>query len=304
MSALGRGFGASKVILLGEHAVVHGQPALAAALDVGVRVTATPGGGPRLAVSAWDVTAKPGDDGTDLERAMARLFECAGERAQGATIEVEVQVPGRAGMGSSAALSVAVIRALAELDGEALTADEVERRAGLAEEVFHGRASGIDAAVATRGGALWFRRGEPPTSIQFDPMSIVVAQVEPRVPTREMVAKVGAAHDANPGVVQPLFERIGGLVEGGRDALQRGELEALGEVMNENHLLLAELGVSTPGLDGACAAAMKAGALGAKLTGAGGGGCMIALAPGDEEAVTAALVERSIWVKAARLGGG
>lgn len=298
------GFGYAKVILLGEHAVVHGQPALAAALDVGLRARAVSEAGPRLVVSRWAIDLEPSSRGDDLTRAMDRIFSRAPAAARRARVEVEPQIPSRAGLGSSAALSVAVVRALAAFDGSSLDDQTVEQLAGLAEEVFHGRASGIDAAVATRGGALRFVRGQPATPVASEPLPVVVAQVEPRAPTREMVGLVAAALADDPAAVERRFETIGQLVDSAGVALESGDLPALGRAMNENHRLLAGLGVSTAGLEAAREAARSAGALGAKLTGAGGGGCMIALAPGREEAVADALRPQSQWVTVARLGGG
>lgn len=299
----GRGFGHAKLILLGEHAVVHGRPALAGALDAGVRATARPGRGPRVRIPAWGVDAEAGGAaGDDLGRAMRRLFERALAAARDATVEAESEVPGRAGLGSSAALSVAVVRALADLAGERPGDDEVEARAGLAEEVFHGRASGIDAAMATRGGVLRFVRGEPATPVACAPVPLVVAWVQPRVPTREMVERVRADLEARPAEVGEIFDQISGLVGAACGAMARDDLPELGRLIDENHRLLARLGLSTPELDAAREAARRAGALGAKLTGAGGGGCLMALAPGRERAVTAALAAGAQWVRLVRLG--
>lgn len=155
------GFGHAKVILLGEHAVVHGHPALAAAIDHGFRAEASLVGGPRLEVPAWQVSVRPGDE-DPLAQAFAVLLEAAPAAVQQASVLVEPRVPSKAGLGSSAAMSVAIVRALCGLAGRHADDGEVEAWAGLAEEVFHGagRASGVDAAVACRGGALRFVRGE------------------------------------------------------------------------------------------------------------------------------------------------
>jgi mevalonate kinase len=300
---VGRGFGHSKLILLGEHAVVHGRPALAGALDVGVRVTARPGSGPRLRIPAWGLDVEPASSASDdLTRAMGRLFERAPAGARRAVAEAEPEVPSRAGLGSSAALSVAVVRALADLGGEDPDEGAVEALAGLAEEVFHGSASGIDAAMASRGGVIRFVRGEAPAPVACEPLQVAVAWVQPRVPTRDMVDRVRAALDANPAEIEAVFDEIGGLVGRAADAIARADLAGLGRLLDENHRLLARLGLSTPELDAACEAARRAGALGAKLTGAGGGGCVMALAPGRARAVEAALAGGAGWVRLALLG--
>lgn len=301
MTVSARGIGRSKVILLGEHSVVYGQPALAAALGLGVRVRAEQAERPSLAVPAWGVEVGPGE-ADDLSRVFAALLAEAPPAVRSARLIVDPEVPSRAGLGSSAALAVAMIRALASLSGETLSDDEVERRAGLAETIFHGRASGIDAAVACRGGALRFVRGEPPRSVGCPLLPAVVAQVEPRSPTSEMVALVGRALEAEPDRIGAIFAEIGVLVDSAVSRLEAGDLTGLGGLMGHNHRLLRELGVSTEALDDGCHAALAAGAVGAKLTGAGGGGCLIALAPGCDEAVEAALSPRSLWVRRVLLG--
>lgn len=304
MSSSGTGFGHAKVILLGEHAVVHDQPALAAALHVGVRASASDDGGPLVMIPQWKVDVRPdakGDD--DLDRAMGRLFERAPTEARGARVVVETQIPSRAGMGSSAALSVAVVLALADLCGETLDIATVERLAGLAEEVFHGRASGIDAAVASRGGVLRFLRGAEPVSIPSEDLPVVVAQVQPRVPTRQMVDRVKVALEARPAEIRAIFDEIGRLVALAEAAIGRADLIELGRLMDANHEALCRLDVSTTALDDACDAARRAGAFGAKLTGAGGGGCIIALAPGREDEVASTLRrDDGCWVGVTRLG--
>jgi mevalonate kinase len=303
MSPASEGRGLAKVILLGEHAVVHGQPALAAALDVGVRVRAVRAASPRLLVPAWDVDVGP-DGGSELSTVFRAILAEAAPVVREVELTVAPEVPSRAGLGSSAALAVAMVRALATLAGERPDADEIEARASRAEAIFHGRASGIDAAVACRGGVLRFVRGERPAAVACRPLPAVVAQVEPRTSTSEMVARVARALEAEPRRVGAVFEEIGGLVDEAVRRVEVDDLDSLGDLMDRNQGLLRDLGVSTPALDRACARAREAGAVGAKLTGAGGGGCMIALAPGCEDAVAAALEPLSTWVRRARLGEG
>lgn len=305
MSTAGVGFGHAKVILLGEHAVVYGQPALAAALQLGVRAKAHLGGGPLVQIAQWEIDVRPdsaSDD--DLARAMGRLFDQASSEVRDARVVADAEVPSRAGMGSSAALSVAVAQSLARLSGETLDVSVIERHAGLAEEVFHGRASGIDAAVASRGGMLRFVRGTEPKSIPCMELPVVVAHVQSRVPTRHMVDRVRGALETNPREINAVFDEIGGLVASAESALARADLVDLGRLMDANHRALQRLDVSTPHLDAACKRARSAGALGAKMTGAGGGGCIIALAPGREEEVASALRQhQELWVELSSLGG-
>lgn len=169
----GRGHG--KVILLGEHAVVHGHPALAMAIDLGVRVTARPGHG-TLTVPAWDLAVDLARDaGTAPARALLALADAIGVDARGVALVAEAPLPARAGLGSSAALSVAVVRALAAHAGHALDDDAVARAADAGERVFHGNPSGIDVALAARGGVGRFVRGVGLMPLVAPPLTLVVA---------------------------------------------------------------------------------------------------------------------------------
>jgi len=285
-------FAYGKVILLGEHAVVHGQPALAAAIDRGVAARGRPletaeGRDDRLSVAPWGVDLRVGPTAPEpsadaaLARAFAAILDGFGERRPRVAVDATVGIPGGAGLGCSAALGVAVLGAVeAALDRPSTAADRATRSL-VWERVFHGNPSGVDNAAAAMGGVIWFRRGQPPT--RFDParrLSIVVAHSGDAASTKRMVDGVAArlegdgADDARRAV-----ERLGALATGGRGDLEDGDLPRFGARLDEAHGHLRFLGVSTPRLDELCEAARGAGALGAKLTGAGGGGCMLALAP-------------------------
>jgi mevalonate kinase len=294
---LARGVGRGKVILLGEHAVVHGHPALAAALSLGVEIEATPAAADSLEVPAWGLSA-------GLHPAVAAVKAAIGVTAPVA-LTGTASVPARAGLGSSAALAVATARALGApepspaggawtggapgpSEGAATAARresiDVETAAMAAERVFHVNPSGIDVALAARGGVGLFRRGvglEPVAAARF--RLAVGLSGEPRS-TAELVAAVAARRAAHTAVVDQVLARLGELALAGAAAL--GDLPALGTLFDEAHAKLRVLGVSTPRLDELCARARDAGALGAKLTGAGGGGAVIAA--GDEEAIVAA----------------
>ena len=265
---VGRGLG--KVILLGEHAVVYGHPALAAAIELGVDITAAPAGEDSLVVPAWGLA-------TGLFPAVAAIKAALGVTEPLALTGVAT-VPARAGLGSSAALAVAVARALGAPEGD------VERVAMAAERLFHDNPSGIDVALAAGGGVGVYRRGAGLERVPAPPLRLAVAlSGEPRS-TAEQVAGVAARRAAHPQVVDQVLARLGELALDGVAAL--GDLPALGTLFDEAHAKLRVLGVSTPLLDELCARARDAGALGAKLTGGGGGGAVIAV--GDEEAIVAA----------------
>jgi len=264
---VGRGEGHGKVLLCGEHAVVYGHPALALAVDrsTTVELSARPG--------ATTVDSPIADDRVD--QAIRRVL---GEEGFGVSIATTLPV-GR-GMGSSAALAVAIAHAASDLDGTGgLSPDEVYDRAMPLEREFHGNPSGVDVAVSCEGGCLWFQRvtgtdGSPAAvrePVPIGPWSLVVLDSGRAGDTRALVAGVAARR---PGIDAAL-DRIGQLVGEARRSM--ADIEALGALLTENHARLREIGVSTPELDALVDLALRAGARGAKLSGAGGGGIVIAL---------------------------
>ena len=268
------GYAPGKIILLGEHSVVFGQPALAAALPFGLTVRAT----------------KTNEGGLVLDEGLprdARVLEALGVigRAVGvehAFISASSDLPPGGGLGSSAAFAVALTRALSGLNGASMTDDDVGNVALASEQIFHGRPSGLDHTTCTRAQLIRFWKGPPPrveTLRAAKPLSIVVALTgESRQASANVMSLVARAAQ-QPERYDPLIGRLGELALAGSKDVETGDLVALGLRMNEAHALLSECGVSCGSLDAAVSAAQKAGALGAKLTGAGGGGAAIALAP-------------------------
>lgn len=256
------GSGLGKLILCGEHAVVHGHPAIAFAVDLQTRVTLRRDDGATHVVD---------DGGTDPR--LTEAIELALPET-GWEVQIASTLPVGRGMGSSAALAVALARARAAHEGRQLDPDEVFARAMPLERVFHGNPSGLDVAVSARGGAIRYRRGPPP---HIEPLTtraawrVVVLDTGRLGNTAELVAGVSAQR---PGI-DPVLARIGTLVTEAAGCLDRpGDL---GPLLVENHRLLARIGVSTPELDALVVLALDAGAWGAKLSGAGGGGVVMAL---------------------------
>ena len=287
-----RGFGHGKVILLGEHAVVYGSPALVGALDIGVEVEARRDDRDDVVLELDDAGVKSIVSGSDSEvgRALQILVEGLPISQLGASLTVRSGIPLRAGLGSSAALAVAIIRALSKLGGLAPTNAEVAALANRSEAVFHGRPSGVDAAAATYGSLLIFRKTDVPRAITpAKPVRLVLAMVEPAPSTHEMVARVKDFLENDPETGRDQLAEIGQLVLRAKAALECGDLSLFGRLIDSNQTCLRAMGVSTPRIDAACRAARKAGALGAKLTGAGGGGVVLALAPEHEAEVCLAL---------------
>lgn len=292
------GRGGGKLILLGEHAVVYGQPAVVAGLGKGVTAFALLGQEPTLELIDGSTgrslaRVRRGDD-EPLARAFAAILETIAPDAR-VEVQATVDLPLGVGLGSSAAISAAVARALAKASGKADAFELVEAAVDAAEAVFHGTASGIDQAAALGGGLFIYRRtdGFPEeTALHCRPITLLVCKAGKAAPTSEMVSSVAALNSRFPEHTRSIFESIGALAAAAPAALAAGEWDMLGELMNLNHGLLAALGVTTLELDHACHVARDAGALGAKLTGAGGGGCVYAVAPDNEEPVLKAWKER------------
>lgn len=276
--------GLGKIILLGEHSVVYGFPALAAALDRGVTIDAvpTPAGGPlRIDVPSWNVKLTADDDHS-LARGLSAIADAAELGRPPLTLIGDAQIPPGAGLGASAAFAVAVARALLAYLKKPGDAAAVTAAANASESVLHGKASGVDVALAVHGGVGVFRKSTGLRKIQIPPLRVLVGPSGAPRSTAAMVDRV--AHATSGRVEDERLRALGSLCDTGTAALLAGNLEALGADMNRAHELLGGLGVSTPLLDALCDVARKLGAYGAKLTGAGGGGSVIAIAPKDKEA--------------------
>ncbi len=296
--------GCGKVILIGEHAVVHGEPALAAGLPDGLSLRASalddPRAWTRVQIPSWqlDLTLRPDNEHPVARACLAVLGHCDGPLT-GWHIEGETCLPARAGLGSSATLSVALARLALGSDADPDTLAEASL---VGEELFHGTPSGIDSAVAARGGVLRFCRGEAPRELSVGkalPL-VVVPSMIPRS-TATQVAKVHARKARLPGVVQGILNAFREAALVAERALAQGELAILGELFDTTHHLLGALDVSTPALDALCHEAREHGALGAKLTGAGGGGSIIALCE-DPEALVTHFRGRELPAFAVRIG--
>jgi mevalonate kinase len=288
--------GHGKVILFGEHSVVHGRPALALAVEGGAEVRAAPAAATsRLYIEPWNVDVDTGSETNEGREPLQRALRIARgfyDDAVELSLRAEMRLPSGAGMGSSAALGVAVLRAMDEARGITRSNDEIYERSLAWERVFHGNPSGVDNAMATHGGMAVFKKGEPLKRIvPRRRVRLVAAYSGASSSTKDMVASVARQYEREPARIGKLFDAIANIVSNGKLALELGELKDLGQLMTLNHKLLSALLLSTSELETMIAAAHEAGALGAKVTGAGGGGCMIALVDTDaqREAVRAAL---------------
>jgi mevalonate kinase len=279
--------GQGKVILLGEHSVVYGKPAIAAGIASGCHASAESASGFSLEVQPWGVRVALDTPESDPQRELLRraFGEICARYGAPLAVRAVMEIPGGAGLGGSAALSVAVLRAMDTHAG--LVSDpEATIAASLAwERVYHGNPSGIDSALAVHGGLALYRRGEPLVTIRArNAVYFVVGNSAEHGSTKDMVASVARQHASYRDKTERIFDAIEALVINAKSALETGDLRSLGQLMDHNQRLLNGLMLSTTKLEEMCQLACAAGALGAKLTGGGGGGCMIALAPDRERA--------------------
>lgn len=291
-----------KIILFGEHAVVYGYPAIAVPVS-GVRAKAIIMARPMAPQDSVLIDAPDIDLKTDLydlphEHAFARLLTALQDHLNidyfpAFHLKVTSTIPIASGMGSGAAIAAAMVRAAGTFLGRPLSDEEVALLTYESEKAFHGTPSGIDNTVIGYTKPVWFVRGQP---VEFPhiatPFTLVIANSGIHASTADVVSAVRVMHDADPARVNDLFTQIGSIAEDAAKALQDGDVAALGPLMLENHQLLAQLNVSLPELDYLVDAAMNAGALGAKLSGAGCGGNVITLVrPDDAHNVAEALLD-------------
>ncbi|MCO8245914.1 MULTISPECIES: mevalonate kinase [unclassified Haladaptatus] len=292
-----------KVYLFGEHAVVYGEPAVPCAIERRATVTVELRDDDRLRVNAEDLSldgftieyGRGADETPDvnvsesLVRAATGYIDASVKQVRDATdtpdagfdITVESDIPLGAGLGSSAAVTVAAIDAATRELGVALSSDELADRAYQAElAVQDGEASRADTFCCATGGAVRVE-GDDCRKIDAPDLPIVVGFDGGAGDTGKLVAGVRALREEYDFAAETV-ESIGDIVRQGEQVLADGDIEKLGMLMNFNHGLLEALGVSSRSLDNMVWAARDAGALGAKLTGAGGGGCIVALDPTDE----------------------
>jgi mevalonate kinase len=288
-----------KVILFGEHAVVYGQPALAVPVSqVQARaVVAEAAGGFWIEARNLGRRYRPEDapPGDPLARGVALVHERAGlGRLPDAELCVSSTIPIASGMGSGAAVVTAAVRALAEFVGLQLSNDEVSALVFQTEKLLHGTPSGIDNTVVAFEQPVYFVKGQPPQPFRVArPFHLLIADTGHPSPTRVTVGDVRAAFEREPERYARLFAAAGDIAREARQLIESGEPERLGPLMSRNHALLQAMGVSSAELDRLVEAAGQAGALGAKLSGGGRGGNVLALvtpasAGGVEQALVAA----------------
>ena len=287
-----------KIIMLGEHAVVYGRPAIALPIPLAVEAAVRKepsniGNGINVVIPRWGLEQKVSASTPGIAGIMANLIEQMGLDDEHMTIEVFTHVPRAMGLGGSSALAVAIIRALNRTYQLALPEVQINALAFECEQAAHGQASGVDNTVATYGTPLYYQRqGDEPrfeTLSLGQPLELVIGMTGKESLTAETVARVRSSWHQYPERYETLFDQIGTLTQSARTALQGGQLQELGELMNLCHGYLNALQLSTPKLEDLVHIARSNGALGAKLTGGGGGGSMVALCPDSSERVSNAM---------------
>ena len=285
-----------KVILLGEHAVVYESHAIAGPIPLAIQAKIHPADeGVHLLIPRWGVEEKL-QKGVDhkysVYKSLDLILNRLGLNDKDMQIEIFPHIPRAAGLGGSAALAVAIIRALAQYFKIKITNEEVSSLAYESEVIAHGTASGIDNTLATYGKFTLFKKGTPPfmnTVKVPESIPIVIGLTGVESLTAKMVALVKNGRDQNQALYDNIFKEIDSLVLKSTKAIEKYDLVKLGEYMNQNQGLLNAIQVSSPELEEIIAIARKNGALGAKLTGAGGGGAAIALCPENANKISTAI---------------
>jgi mevalonate kinase len=274
-----------KVILFGEHAVVYGRPAIAVPVtEVQAQALVEPGMvGKGTVVNAPDlgrrvVVHDAADDDPLAHIVRLVLKEIGREPDPDLLITVTSTIPVARGMGSGAAVSTAIVRALFRHYGHWLPSRGVSDLVYQAEVLYHGRPSGVDNTVIAFEKPIYFVKDEGWEVFWVGaPFLLAIADTGIESSTKEVVGDLRRRYQADPGRYEPFFDQIGEIAVAGRAAIEQGQSDKLGQLMDQNHTLLQEVGVSCPELDRLAVAAREGGALGAKLSGAGWGGNMIAL---------------------------
>ena len=270
----------SKVIVTGEHFVVHGAWALAAALPGKVRVEVE-------ASDSLKVASQGFQAGTSELAPVSRVVGTVAEEfsvRQPVSVSVSSSVPTGAGLGSSAATMVALAAALSRFHSLHLGVEDVVRLSMVGEKEIHGRPSGVDPAVCALGGVILFRPGARPRRVTFKgSRSLVVSYSGINRETRGQIGRVSETKGRYPSYFDRLARSVSQMSIEAAGMLAEDDGEGLGEELTANHAILSSLGVSNPTLDGMVDLMSSMGAYGAKLTGGGGGGSVVAVAPKAKE---------------------
>ncbi|MCA1954243.1 MAG: mevalonate kinase [Anaerolinea sp.] len=289
-----------KSILFGEHAAVYARPALAVPISqVRAHAIVRPRiGANQSLLSAPDLGLEEELDHLPEDSPLALAVRLTLSTAQithppAMHLRITSTIPRAAGLGSSAAVSIAIIRAVAGFLGISLSNAQVSALAYQVETLQHGTPSGVDNTVIAFEQPIYFIKGQPFELLRVaKPFTLVIADSGIQSSTAAVVGDVRRAWQQDPSRFESLFDAIRCITDQARAILESGETDRLGPLMDQNHALLQQMTVSCPELDHLASKARQAGALGAKLSGGGRGGNLIALArPEQAPSIAQALCE-------------
>lgn len=282
-----------KLIMVGEHSVVYGQPAIALPFPV-IEATSIVKEIIKIDTSPSIILDSLYFTGA-LEKApkkMAGISACIlgtlndlGEKSAGLEINLSSTIPVGRGLGSSAAVAIAIVKSLFSYFGRELSHEKLMLLVHIAEKEAHGNPSGIDMAAASSDLPIWFQKEVEPVPLKIGAsFYLVVADTGQVGKTRMAVESIRQKYQLNPVVTKRSIDLLGEITYTAKEALLNGNLVALGSALNAAQQELSSLGVSDESIDNLVEVARATGALGAKLTGGGRGGCVIALAKDENHA--------------------
>lgn len=288
-----------KIILFGEHAVVYGRPALAVPVtQVHVDVDIIDSNSTGIWIQAPDINLHAELNTLPSDHPIASVihnlfFLSRVSPFPSLNIKITSTIPVASGLGSGAAVTVALTRALLSHINYPMTDEQVNAFAYEIEKLYHGTPSGIDNTVITYAKPVYFIKGQAMEIFKVgQPFTIVIGDTGISAPTKDSVGDVRKLWEADKPRWENVFDEIADISFSASRVIEEGWTKMLGALMDENHALLQSMTVSSPELDKLVSAARNAGALGAKLSGGGRGGNMIALVEPDQaEGVVASLIE-------------
>jgi len=293
-----------KIILFGEHAVVYGEPAIAtpvfptqAKAIVSARIQGKPG---EVWIEAPDISLSTSINQLDINHPLRSAIQIVIgdndlDQVPSCNIQITSEIPPSSGLGSSAAITISIIRAFSAFLGKRLTDEQVSDFAYEVEKIHHGTPSGIDNTVISYQKPVYYRKGNPFEFLEIgEEFNVLIAYSGIPGNTRKAVEGVRAGWLKEPDRYNQTFSRMGEITQEAKGIIETGNPDLLGSLMNENHELLREIGVSTPKLDQLVLDAKDAGALGAKLSGGGLGGHIIALVRSNTDNISGEMKKKGV----------
>ncbi|MEM2508655.1 MAG: mevalonate kinase [Candidatus Thermoplasmatota archaeon] len=303
MKIMGKGYGYGKVILFNEHFVVYGVPAIASAIDKKTIAEVKKIEGKDIIHDDRDAT--PGYKEEKLHQQIESIKRIKEKMKVRDFFEIRLHgdLKATSGVGASAASCVAIARAIADELKMKLSDEEINEIAYEGEKAYHGSPSGIDNACSTFGGLIWFVKGKEIEKIKVKPVEIVMGDTGITTDTKKAVEGVRQRREIYREKYDEIFEEANKIACEAKKALMKEDWKKVGMLMNKNHELLRQIEVSCDELDMLVEIARKNGAIGAKMTGSGLGGYMVALTPGEaQEKVARAIEKEGFFALRTRIG--